>query len=58
MDNVIIENGAVIGANAVVINDVPSNSAVAGIPATIIFKDSSKYFNKTWGKFFAHPYYE
>lgn len=30
--NVIIGNGAVIGSNAVVINDVPSNSVAAGIP--------------------------
>lgn len=28
----IIGNGAVIGSNAVVINDVPSNSVAAGIP--------------------------
>lgn len=42
MGNVIIGNDAVIGANAVVINDVPSNSAVVGIPATIIYKDSRK----------------
>lgn len=58
LGNVIIGNGAVIGANAVVINDVPSNSVVAGIPATIISQDSSKCFNKTWGEVFAHSYYE
>lgn len=58
LGNVLIGNDAVIGANAVVTNDVPNNSVVAGVPAIVISKDSSKCFNKDWGKVFAHSYYE
>lgn len=36
LGNVVIGNNVVIGANAVVIHDVPSNTAVAGIPAKVI----------------------
>lgn len=31
-----IGNNVVIGANAVVINDIPDNAVVAGVPAKII----------------------
>lgn len=42
---VIVGDNSVIGANAVVLKDVPANSVVAGIPATIIKKniDISNY---------------
>jgi serine O-acetyltransferase len=36
LGNVIVGDNVVIGANAVVIHNVPSNCAVAGIPAKII----------------------
>lgn len=36
LGNITIADGCVIGANAVVICDVPQNSIVAGIPARII----------------------
>lgn len=34
--NVIIGDNAVVGANAVVTKDVPSNAVVAGVPAKVI----------------------
>lgn len=37
--NVTISTNSVVGANAVVTKDVPSNVVVAGIPAVIIKKD-------------------
>ena len=37
--NVTIGDNVVIGANAVVIHDVPSNCAVAGLPAKIVKKN-------------------
>ena len=36
LGNLLIRNDAVIGANAVVTNDVPNNSVVAGVPAIVI----------------------
>ncbi|GLI56921.1 serine acetyltransferase [Propionigenium maris DSM 9537] len=38
-----IGSNVVIGANAVVVKDVPSNSVVVGIPATIISRDVEKF---------------
>lgn len=34
--NIIIDDFVIVGANAVVISDVPNNAIVAGIPAKII----------------------
>ena len=31
-----VENNVIIGANSVVVNDVPDNCVVAGIPAKVI----------------------
>ena len=55
---VTVGSNAVIGANAVVVNDVPENAIVGGIPAKIISSDSSMCFNKYWGNVFAHAYDE
>jgi len=37
-----IGNDVLIGANAVVVNDVPNNSTVAGIPARVIMQGSQE----------------
>ena len=58
LGNIKVGDGAVIGANAVVVKDVPSNAVVAGIPAKVISVDSNKCFNKIWGEAFLHDYYE
>ena len=58
LGNIHIGDGAVIGANAVVTKDVPTNAVVAGVPARIISEDSNKCFEKEWGEIFAHDYYE
>lgn len=58
-DNVVVFAGAkiignvhigshVVGANAVVINDVPDFCVVAGVPAKIISHDSTKCFEGIW----------
>lgn len=39
LGNVKVGNNCVIGANAVVVKDVPSNCVVAGVPAKIIAQD-------------------
>lgn len=41
MGKVFIENGAAVGANAVVLNDVASGDTVVGIPAKSVFKKTS-----------------
>ena len=58
LGNIKVGDGAVIGANAVVVKDVPANVVVAGIPAKVISEDSNKCFNKVWGDIFSHDYYE
>lgn len=42
LQGVTIEDGAIIGANAVVVKDVPSNTIVAGVPAKVIRKVKEK----------------
>lgn len=51
--NIRIGNNVVVAANAVVIDDVPDNCVVAGIPAKVVSKDSSKCFSDKWVKTFA-----
>lgn len=58
LGNITVGNGAVIGANAVVVKDVPANAVVAGIPAKVISEDSNRCFTKEWGEAFLHGYYE
>lgn len=58
LGGITIGDNAVIGANAVVVNDVAPNTVVAGIPAKVISTDSSKCFNEQWGTEFAHAYDE
>ncbi|WP_457962728.1 hypothetical protein M1E17_14590 [Arthrobacter sp. D1-29] len=42
-----IGNNVVIGANAVVLDEVPDNCVVAGVPARIISRDMSRYTDYT-----------
>lgn len=42
--NVHVGNNVVIAANSVVINDIPDNCIVGGIPAGILSEDSSSFF--------------
>lgn len=49
-----IGNNVVIGANAVVIKDVPDDCVIAGVPAKIISQDSQSCFSKEWSKAFAY----
>ena len=46
--NVTIGNNVVIGANAVVLNDVPSNCIVAGSPAKIVSQEVDEYFSNSY----------
>lgn len=47
IEGVHIGKGAIVGAGAVVINDVPANTVVAGSPATIIKEKDNKVAEKT-----------
>lgn len=51
-----IGNNVVIGANAVVTNDIPANAVACGIPAKVISEDSSKCFDEYWGERFVHSH--
>lgn len=42
--NVHVGNNVVIASNSVVINDIPDNCIVGGIPARILSEDSSSFF--------------
>ena len=41
-----VEDNVVIGANGVVVKDVPANTIVAGVPAYIIRKNGEKVYEK------------
>ncbi len=51
--NVHIGNNVIVGTNAVVLDDVPDNSVVAGIPAHIVSNDSNRALSEEWVSFFA-----
>lgn len=50
--NVHIGSHVVIGANAVVLDDVQNYCVVVGVPAKIISTDSTKCFDEYWSKSF------
>lgn len=52
--NIKIGSRSIVGANSVVINDVPSDVVVSGVPAKIVKTTSKSSFNGTWKKFFCH----
>lgn len=41
--NIVVGDNCVIGTNAVVLNDVPNNAIVAGVPAKIIGYNKGEY---------------
>jgi len=43
-----VGNGSAVGANSVVLNDVPENSTVGGIPATVLKTASGQRKTKVW----------
>ena len=51
MGNIKIGNRAAIGANSVVVNDVPENAVVVGVPARVVSNDGSTgYINRVQDK--------
>ena len=51
--NIIIGDNSVIGANSLIIDDVPANSVMGGVPAKVLSNDSSKVISEEWQKYFA-----
>ena len=41
MGNITIGNNVVVGANSLVVNDVPDNCTVVGVPARVVSRDTS-----------------
>lgn len=50
--SIMIGENSVIGANSLVIDDVPANSVVGGVPAKVLSNESSKVISKEWQKYF------
>ena len=49
VENVRINNNTTIGAGAVIVNDIPENSTVAGVPSKIIsFKEPGRYIHNRY----------
>lgn len=47
-----IGDNAIVGANAVVLSDVPNNAVVVGSPAKIVSNDSSQCIDGEWRHYF------
>lgn len=52
LESIKIGNNAIIGASALVLNDVPNGAVVDGIPARIISLDSSNTIPTEWRNYF------
>ena len=50
--NIKIGDNSIIGANSLVLDDVPTNSVMGGVPAKILSKDSSRAISEEWKKYF------
>lgn len=50
LGNIVIRENSRIGANSVVLKDIPANSTAAGIPARIVNKNAASF--KEWGNDF------
>ena len=46
--NITLGSHTVVGANAVVIRDIPDNCVAVGVPAKVVSEDSSKCFEGMW----------
>ena len=46
--DITVGNNVIIGANSVVIRDVPDNSIVAGVPATVISSNIKRFKDLGW----------
>ena len=46
--NILVGDNAIIAPNAVVNKDVPANSVVGGVPASVISADSSNVVGPEW----------
>jgi serine O-acetyltransferase len=50
LGNITLGNNVVVGANSVVVNDVPDNCTVIGVPARIVSRDTNWIQEKLDGK--------
>lgn len=50
--NIMVGDNSVIGANSLVIDNVPANSVIGGVPAKVLSCDSSKVISEEWKKYF------
>jgi len=52
VEDVLIGNNSTIGAGSVVVNDVPDNSTVAGVPAKVLnYNNPGRYVINRWKLF-------
>ncbi|HOI25984.1 MAG TPA: serine acetyltransferase [Paludibacteraceae bacterium] len=52
--NIRVGDHSVIGANAVVVNDVPDGCVVGGVPAKVLSYDSHTCFDEEWSRIFKY----